>query len=53
MKTDDTEAPGRYRAKPRRIIKRDPVDRSVITACTMVHHYNGAQYGSTETVLLV
>ena len=33
--------------------KPDPVDRPVRTARTIVHHYNGTQYCSTETVLLI
>jgi len=33
--------------------KTDTVDRSVRTARTFVHHYNGTQYCSTETVLLI
>jgi len=52
MKTDNTEVLGRQRAKPSKI-KPDPVDLPVRTARTFVHHYNGTQYCSTETVLLV
>ena len=33
--------------------KPDPVNQPVRTAHTFVHHYNGAQYCSTETVLLI
>jgi len=33
-------------------LKPDPVNRPVRTADTIVHHYNGTQYCSTETVLL-
>ena len=45
MKTEDTEA--LVRSKP------NPVDRPVRTARTIVHHYNGTQYCSTETILLI
>jgi len=31
----------------------DPVNQPVRTACTIVHHYNGTQYCSTESILLI
>ena len=50
MKTKDTDYRSdrnielnQTRSKP------DPVNCSVRTACTTVHHYNGTQYCSTET----
>jgi len=33
--------------------KPDPVDRPKRSARAIVHHYNGTQYCSTETVLLI
>ena len=33
--------------------KLDTVDRPVRNACTTLHHYNGVQYCSTETVLSI
>ena len=49
MKTEDTEALGRYRAKSSRT-KPDRVDRPVRTPRTFVHHQNSTQYCNTETV---
>ena len=51
MKTEDTEAFRRRRAKPSKIKARysRPTCK---TARTTVHHYNGRKYCSTETVLL-
>jgi len=34
-------------------MKPDPVDQTVRTAHTTVHHYNATRYCSTETVLLI
>jgi len=48
MKIEDKEALGRQRAKPSRS-KPDLIDQSVRTAHTVVQHYNGTQYCSTET----
>ena len=50
-KMHSTAVLGRQRAKPRS--KPDTVDQPVRTARTFVHHYNGRQYCSTETVLLM
>ena len=51
MKTEDTEALGRQRAKPSKIKARFTVDLPVRTAHIFVHHYNSKQYCNTETVL--
>ena len=51
MKTEDTEALGRQRAKPSRS-KPDTVNRPVRTARIFVHHYNSTQYCNTETVFI-
>ena len=48
MKTEDTEALGRQRAKPSKI----KVDRPVRTAHMFVHHYNSTHYCNTETVFI-
>jgi len=46
MKTEDTEALGRQRAKPSKI-KTDTFNQPVRTARTFVHHYNSTQYCNT------
>jgi len=51
MKTKDTEALGRQRAKQARS-KPDTVDRPVRTARTFVHHYNSTHNCNTETVFI-
>ena len=51
MKTENTEALGRQRAKPSRS-KPDTVNRPVRTARIFVHHYNSTQYCNTETVFI-
>jgi len=51
MKMENTEALGRQLNQARS--KCEPTDRPVRTAHTFVHYYNGAQYCSTETVLLI
>jgi len=50
MKTNDTETLGKQRAKLNKTkSKPNPVDRPVSTAHTIVHHYNGTQYCSTDS----
>ena len=48
MKTEDTEALGRQRAKPSKIKAR----YSRPTCNNFVHHYNSTQYCNTETVFI-
>ena len=54
MKTKNTEALGRQRAKPSKIKARysRPTCKKLRTACIFVHQYNSTQYCNTETVFI-